>query len=226
MATLYDEMGNVVFSDDTGEVAASVDSGSMLTVDYYRRKVAEFQTVLYALDNTGRDLWGAGAAVYATGDADAIADYETLRAEYESKRSQFVTVAEGIQLASQGINAVGINFPSVQIPFGMGALPLVPLAAAAGVVAASVALVTWASQFFRTVREFAQRYQHIDAIMALPEGERAGALETLRKLELTAEQSESETNQSPLQSIATIAKWGAVAAIVYFGWRAYSESRK
>lgn len=198
---------------------------SALSLDYYRGKVREFQQVLYALDLTGRDLYEAGTVAYASGDADAVAAYESLQADYDAKRSQFVTVAEGIQLASQGINAAGVEFPQVQIPFGLGAVPLVPLAAAAGVVAAAVALITWASEFFRAVREFAQRAQHLSAIMQLPEGERASSLEKLRKLELTAQQSELATQQSPLQSLATIAKWGAVAAVAFFAYRAFVNSK-
>lgn len=207
------------------EDVAGSSGASVLSVDYYRQKVVEFQAVLQSLDLTGTELYEAGTIAYASGDNAAIDEYEALWSQFEAKRSAFVTVAEGIQFASQGINAVGVQFPTVQIPYGLGAVPLAPLAAAAGVIAAAVALITWSKEFFRAVREFAQRAQHLAAIQMLPEGEKAGALEKLRRLELTAQQSEIAANGSPLNALANVGKWVAVAAVALVVWKAIDSRR-
>lgn len=230
--TTYDEMGNVIFSDssaDETQSEAQTTAGqiqpSALTVDYYRQKVVEFQAVLNALDVTYADLWESGAIAYASGNQGMIDEYEALREAFESKRGTFVTVAEGIQFASRGINAAGLTFPTVQIPMGLGALPLVPLAAAGAVIAAAAALMVWAKEFWRSVREFAARWQHMNAIQMLPEADRPMALEQLRKLENAAQIAENTASQSPINVAANLAKWAAVGVGLFMVWKMMQTNR-
>jgi len=213
--------------DVTGlpQVMGNEPAPSALTVDYYRQKVVEFQKVLDALDVTAVQLWESGAVAYASGNDEMIAEYEALQSSFENKRNTFVTVAEGIQFASRGINAAGLNFPTVQIPMGLGALPLVPLAAAGAVIAAAAALIVWAREFWRAVREFGARWQHMNAIHMLPEGERATALEQLRKLEISAQIAEQTASQSPLNAAANLAKWAAVGVGLFMVWKMMQSNR-
>jgi hypothetical protein len=196
-----------------------------LTLNYYRTKVNEFQQVLYAMENTGRELYDSGIFAYASNNPEMIAEYETLWAEFDGKRNTARAIAEGIQLASQGINAIGIQFPSVQMPMGLGVIPLAPLAAAAGVIAAAAALIAWANGFWRTVQDYAQRWQHLSAIEMLPEHERAPALEQFRKLENAAKVAEIQSAQSPIAALATFAKWGAIGLLGIMAFKAWKESR-
>lgn len=203
---------------------ADVESGpSVFELDFYRNKVREFQQVMDSLDWVGGELRNSGAIAYLLGDPDYIAEYEQLIAEFDSKRSLFVNAAQAIQLASQGINAVGVNFPTVQVPFGLQAVPLIPLGAMAAAVAGAVALITWAREFFKRVSRYAERAQTIEAIMQLPEEQRGAALATMQKLEHDAEVAEAAAGQSPLSALATIVKWGAVAGIGYLIWRQLSK---
>jgi hypothetical protein len=196
---------------------------SALTVDYYRQKAQQFQAVLILLDQTGRDLYDAGTQVYASGDSEAIAEYESLQAEYDSKRDTFRNIAEGINFASQNINAAGIEFPTVQIPFGLGGIGIAPLVAAAGIIAGAAWAISWATGFWRTVAAAVARWQHLSAIMALPEGERATALEVFQRTEKNAETAIATANESPLTALSNLAKWAAIGVLGYVAYRAISN---
>jgi hypothetical protein len=194
-----------------------------LSLDYYRQKVQEFQQVFNSLDETMRNLYEVGTIAYAAGDSQMIAEYENLYSQAESKLATFRGTAEAINMASQGINSAGVQFPAVQVPFGLGVLPAVPLAAAAAAIAVAVQLIVWAKEFWRTVRELIQRAQYMRVIEMLPEGDRAAALETFRKTEVQAQIAESQANASPVNAIATIGKWGAVAFIGFLAYKAWSN---
>lgn len=232
MANVYDEMGNLIYSDYTDQEldemanAPAAPQASASDVGYVRGKIEEFQRVLDALAVTGSDLQEAGAIAYASGDPQMIAEYEQLHSDYENKRSAFVNVARAIQIGSDGINALGINFPSVQVPFGLGIVPAVALAGAAAAVALAIPLMTWASGFWRAVSDFAARWQHMNAIQMLPEAERPMALEQLRQIELKARQAEETANSSPIAALANVAKWAAIAGVAFVVWKAIQEGRK
>lgn len=215
----YDAMGNVV-----GFETVAGEEPNFTQVDFYRNKVRQFQDTLLSLEPAYYDLQAAGQI--AALDPEAYEQWLALVQEFENKRSQFGTVGQAINLASQGINAVGVQFPSVQLPGGLAAAPLVPLAAAAAAVGAAVLLINWTVEFFKAVREFAARWQHLDAIKALPEGERAAALATLQKTEASAAAAVAAASASPLTSIATITKWVAIAGGAFLIYKLMNEGLK
>lgn len=214
-------MGDTINLPDYEAGADTTAAPSAITMDYYRQKALQFQATLNSLDAVSRDLYDAGTVAYATGDATMIAQYEDMRAELDSKKSQFLSIMEAINFASQGINAVGINFPRIQAPFGMGAIPLVPVA----VIAGAVALIEWATGFFSRVANIVQSWVDNRTIEMLPESERAAAYEVLQKTRSTVEVAKAQATGSSLAQLATIAKWGAVGLGLFLAWKMMKDQR-
>ncbi len=204
---------------DIVATTASVDTTSLMSIDYYRQKVIEFQQVLMDLDTTYSNLIQAQQIAYDLGDPDMINDADSLLTTLRDKLSSFRTVAQGIQLASNGINAVGVDFPTVQIPGGLGFVPLVPLAAAAAVITSAVALIYWAKGFWQTVSDFALRYQTVQAIQALPQDQQAAAIATMQTLNSQVNKARASADASPLSSLADMGKWIILAGLLYVGYK-------
>lgn len=204
----------------------TVSSPSMFSLDYYREKAREFQDVLILLDQTGRDLADAGMVAYMVEDSEAIAEYETLQSQYDGMRGDFVSAAQGINFASEGLNNLGIEFPAMSIPFGLGKLgiPVAPLAIAAGAIAVTAALIANAMGFWRTVADFAARQQHLNAIATLPPEQRASALEVFQRTEKNAEIAIETASQSPITALANFGKWAAIAVLGFVAYKALNRS--
>lgn len=225
MSTLYDELGNVIYSDD-GPIVDTGNTGSntnYLSVDYYRSKVLEFQQTLVLMDETYNALYSVMDVVMQ--DDAAYDEWFGLLDALNSKRTQMKVVAEAINLASTGINATGVSFPKVTLPAGLQIAPVVGIAAAAAATAAAVALIVWAKQFWLTVRDALKRWQTLDAIKSLPEADRADALALLQSAEEKVEVARAQADGSSLNSVASLAKWAAIGVLAYYGYQMYKDSQ-
>lgn len=214
MAIRYDELGNVISDDaDPRPVAASP-----VQLDYYRAKVAEFQTMLIQLDTVSEIasglLWSAEAD-----DPEFSADIQFMLDEFDTKKSTFRTVAEALNFGIEGINRLGVDFSKVAIPKGLGAVPLAAAAGIAGALALAASLIVWGRDWIAGVNERAKRAQLLDLITN-PD-RKSSVAENLARLD----QAQSAADSSPLGSIATMIKWGAIAAAVWFAYSAYSKAR-
>jgi len=194
-----------------------VSDPSLMSIDYYRQKVLEFQQVLNDLDTTYMGLALMQEVAYETNDQDMIDETDTLISTLQGKLSEFRMVGQGIQLASQGINAVGVDFPTVTIPGSLGVVPLIPLAAAAAVVASAIALIYWAKGFWQTVDDFLMRYQTSQAIASLPADQQAAALSQMQQLSAQVKTARASAETSPLSSLADIGKWLILGGLLYVG---------
>lgn len=229
---MVDEFGNVVddlpigaIMDDTELYTVTNTPGagapSVLSPDYYRQKAVEFQRSLVLLDEAGNALYSVMQVIMD--DETAYNEWYALLTEYNNKRAQFKLAAEAINFASSGLNAIGVNFPRLQIPGGLGNPAFLPIAAA---VAGAVVLISWATGFYQTVGAALKRWQYLDAIQALPEQERAQAIDKLNQAELVVEKALAENEGGTLGSVATIAKWAALAAIAYFGFKIWNDMNR
>jgi hypothetical protein len=112
---------------------------------------------------------------------------------------------------------IGGNFPSVRIPAGLNAVPVIAAAGVAAALAVAAGLIVWGRDWIRSVDERARRSQ---ILQALPEGpQRAQAAREMQKIDGAVREAE----QSPLASIATIVKWVAIAGLVYFGMQSFKS---
>ena len=190
------------------------DTASPIQLDYYRQKIVEFQNVLVQMDSAAE---GAGDLIYIVDDVSLLEDLNGLLAEYDLKKGYFRTAAEALNLAISGVNLVGANFPAVKIPRGMNAIPLVAAAGIAAALAVAAGLIGWGRDWIKSVDERARRSQ---ILQALPEGpQRAQAARAMAKIDGAVREAE----ESPLGSIASIVKWVAVAAVIYFGLQTFKE---
>lgn len=183
-----------------GEVSASP-----LSLDYYRAKAREFQATMVALDQTAsaiRDIIG-----YV--DDDSAAGLQQSLDEYDSRKGQFRAAVEAVNLGANVINSMGGRFPVLSIPQGLAAVPLlIPAAAVAGFTVAA-GLILWGRDWIAGVNERAKL-----AMIADP-AKRDLVIAKAAEIDAAAK----AANDSPLASLAGIAKWAGIAALVYMGWR-------
>lgn len=185
---------------------------SPVAMEYYRRKAAEFQTTLDALDRT---YWAASGAL-GTGalDATTAAALEAALTDYESRRTSLRVTAEAINAGAAAINALGGRFPSLSIPGTLGLPPLIVPAAMVAAVGTAAALIVWGSQWVSGVNDRLKRAQIIDA--ATPE-QRASIVAAMAE----SDNAVSVAGSSMLASLAPTVKWVAIGIGAFLLYRAY-----
>jgi hypothetical protein len=95
-------------------------------------------------------------------------------------------------------------------------VPVLVGAAAAAAVAGVAALITWGYGWIAGVNALLRQAQLLEGLS--PE-DRAKVAATLAQTELA----QAEAAASPLQSLAGVVKWIAIAALGYFAFQAYSK---
>ncbi len=213
MAALYDAMGNYIGDDGAADPATPVAPAtpSVFSVDYYRAKIVEFQTVIDALDSAALTV-----RYMIDEDIDPVltAELQSRIAAYESKKGAFRTAAEALNFAINGANALGAQLPTINA--NLNGFPLAYAAAIAAGVAGAAALIVWGREWIVGTQAVALRLATIGAVT--DPAKRDALAARLGELDAAARASES----SPLANIATLVKWGAIAALAYFAWRAYA----
>jgi hypothetical protein len=194
--------------------SSSSSSGSVFSVKYYRQKVDEFQQMLYALQGAQEAVLG----LIDYGPQEMRPEFLQLLNELDLKIGRFKFTAEALNLGINGINRDGGNFPTLKIPAGLGVAPAVIAAGIGATVAVAAGLIAWGSGWIKAVIDVVKRAQVMGYMT--PE-QRAALAPELAKLD----QAQSASELSPLTSIATIVKWAAIAAVVYYGYQAYQRSR-
>jgi hypothetical protein len=204
--SIFDEYGNEILVDTSKTKAEDLN--------YYQKKVQEFQQAVNAIDTSA---YGLRMLL----DTD-ITDDQRLPilqqlGELEQKKATIRTAAETVNTASTLANQLGIQLPTVNVQT-LGALPLVPLAIAGAISAALFAianLLTWITDW---VARSNQTAQVIAAAANLPPEQKARVLEAVQATETAKAQT-----QTGLGSIANIVKYVAFAAVAYFGYQAFMK---
>jgi hypothetical protein len=197
--------------------AAETDSPSVFSLEYYRRKAQEFQTMMNALDTT---YWAASGALGTGALDEATAEsLEGALADFESRRRMIKVTAEAINLGAASVNAMGGSFPRLNIPGTLGLPPIVAPAAMVAAIGTAAAIVVWGSQWISGVNERLRRAQIIES--ATPE-QRARIVEAINNTDNAVTTAES----SILASVAPIVKWAAIGLGAFLLYRAYKASRQ
>lgn len=192
----------------TGDVSTSAFS-----LDYYRQKAREFQSILNEVDGTAR---AARQAIDDDISPELSTDLSSMLSEFDSKKLAFRLAAEGINAGAAVINSAGGRFPSLSIPAGLGFAPFVIPVAAVAAIATAATLIVWGVQWIEGVKQ-RMLYEQLTS-KGTPEQQASLA----RALAL-ADSSARASSDSPLASVAGIVKWGAIAAVA---WMAYRELTK
>lgn len=196
---------DVLYSGETGE--------SVFSMQYYRDKAREFQSILNQLD---AGQWAAQLALAANIDDELTADLQAMLDEFYAKRGLYKATAEAINMGAAAINSAGGRFPQLSIPSGLGLIPLLP-AVAVGAIATAATLIAWGVTWLQGLNQRLARAQVLDAVRNDPE--KAAALASAMA---ASDNALAAASESPLTSIAGIVKWGALAFGAYLVWRAYS----
>ena len=181
-------------------------------LNYYQRKVLEFQQTVNAVDQAA---YGLRMVLDLDISDDARLPVLALLSDFEMKKSELRTAGEAINAASALANTVGIKLPQVNLQT-LGALPLVPIgvgAAIAGALFLIGSLVSW------MVSWISEANQAIDTLSQL-EGLSPDQKTTVLVAKEQTKQAQAQT-QTGLGSIANIVQWVALAGVAFFAYQAF-----
>lgn len=203
------------FPDLSDILTEPIESVSNVTENYFAGKAREFQALLSSLEATDREVRMLIAGLSETPLREALRGASD---ELSSRKTQLKLTAEAINFVVHGLKPLGISLPSIQLPSTLGAIPLAVAGAAAAAVAAASALIVWGVTWIEGVND---RLRDQALLEGLPEADRVAVAQAIIR---TQAEGEAAAN-SPLQSIAGIAKWVAIAAIAYFAYQAVETMR-
>jgi hypothetical protein len=198
---------DALYSGETGD--------SVFSVQYYRNKASEFQSVLNQVDATSR---AAQAAIEAGTSPALSADLADMLSDYDSKKLLFRGTAEAINAGAEVFNALGGRFPQLSIPAGLGLAPLVIPAATVAAIGVAAGLIIWGSQWVAGVVQRMETEQLLGYGTPEQKADLARELARARSAQMLA-------SESPLQSISGVVKWGAIALLGWMAWQAFQKSK-
>jgi hypothetical protein len=195
--------GDFIIDDDAPPVSTS----------YFADKAREFQSVINALDATAREVDQLIGALPESALLDELVEQ---KAELEGKKGQIKLIAEAVNFAANGLNQLGANLPTINLPQTLGAAPLVVAGAAAAAVAAAAAIIVWGKAWIDGIN---QRLRNAELLASVPEADRGRVAEAVLRTDVAL----AQANQSPLASVAGIVKWVAIGAVAFFAYQAWTQ---
>lgn len=221
MGAVSGSLGDIGPKDDAsfqGDVSTSVLSG-----DYYRQKLTEFQSTLNALD---LGYQAAQNAYYIEGIApESLEGLDELMRDYEAKRGTLRATAEALNFGAAAVNAAGGRMPSLSLPATLGVPFLVPAAFVAAI-ASAAALIVWGREWLKGLNVRLSRAQLLEAARDPASGGSPEVAAQLAQQMAQADQALQIADASPLSSIATLVKWGSIAALAFFAYKAWKGTQK
>ena len=201
--------------------AAEAGSGFTATnapvaLSYYQQKIIEFQNLLNGMDAAAQ---AAQSALWDYIDPQLSKDLQTYLDDFDSKKWEFRAAAEALNLAINGANLVGGDFPNITVPSTLGVVPLVAAGVIAAAVATAAALIVWGNTWLQGLN---QRLRDKELIASVSDPAKRDQLITAQ---VAVEQAAVEASASPLSSISNIVKWLAIGAVAYFAFSAYKQVR-
>lgn len=207
---ITDEWGNPISEGEPVPVAPpGATAPTVFSVDYYRNKVAEFQSVLLELDAAASI---ARQMIEDDVSPEITAGYQADIQAFEAKKGAFRAAAEALNFAISGVNLVGGNFKPVRVPGQLAALPVAVIAGVAAAVAVAGGLIIWGRDWIAGVN---QRTREAARLATLSPEARERVIIAQQELE----SAESRANASPITAIAGAAKWVGWAVAAFFVWR-------
>lgn len=202
-------------TDNAAYDGVTGDSPSVFSLDYYRQKATEFQTILNQVDATAQ---AAQNVIDAGIDNDLSNDLVTALSEFDAKKAVFRMTAEAINAAAAFINSAGGRFPSLSIPTGLGFAPIVLPAAGIAAIATAATLIVWGVSWINGVKERMRLAQLMSVGTPEQQAELARSIAVADNAQRTAD-------ASPLSSVASVVKWGAIGLGLWLAYRAWSDRR-
>lgn len=185
-------------------------------LSYYQQKIVEFQNVLNGMDAAAQ---AAQSALWDDIDPKLSEDLQTYLDEFNAKKWEYKAAAEALNLAINGANMVGGDFPNITVPQTLGVVPLVAYGVIAAAVATAAGLIVWGNTWLTGLN---QRLRDQALIGAVTDPAKRDALIAAQ---VAVDQAAVEAQASPLTSISNIVKWLAIGAVAYFAFSAYKQVR-
>jgi len=187
-----------------------------VALSYYQQKIVEFQNLLNGMDAAAH---AAQSALWDDIDPKLSNDLQTYLDDFDAKKWEFRAAAEALNLAINGANLVGADFPNITIPQTLGVVPLVAAGVIAAAVATAAALIVWGNTWLQGLN---QRLRDQELIASVTDPAKR---DKLIQTQLEVDAAAAEANASPLSSISNIVKWLAIGAVAYFAFSAYKQVR-
>lgn len=206
---------DTILEDAAGAVNYSPISASQtepVNLNYYEKKVQEFQQTVNAVDEAA---YGLRMLLDLNITDDQRLPVLALLSDFEQKKSELRTAGESINAASALANTIGLKLPQVNLQT-LGALPLVPIgvgAAIAGALFLIGGLVTWMVNWINEANEAVDLLSKLEGLT--PEQR----TQVLIAKETTA-QAKAKTSTG-LANISQIVQWIALAGVAYFAYSAF-----
>ena len=187
-----------------------------VALSYYQQKIVEFQNLLNGMDAAAQ---AAQSALWDDIDPQLSKDLQAYLDDFDSKKWEFRAAAEALNLAINGANLVGGDFPNITVPSTLGVVPLVAAGVIAAAVATAAALIVWGNTWLQGLN---QRLRDKELLASVTDPvKRDKLIQTQMEVEAAA----VEASASPLSSISNIVKWLAIGAVAYFAFSAYKQVR-
>jgi hypothetical protein len=188
-------------------------------LNYYQRKVQEFQQTINAVDQAA---YGLRMILDTDISDDARLPVLALLGDFETKKSELRTAGEAINAASALANTVGIKLPQVNIQT-LGALPLVPIGVGAAIAGALYLIGSLVSWMVNWITDANNAIDTLSKLEGLTPDQKASVMIAREQ----TKQAQAQT-QTGLGSIANIVQWVALAGVAFFAYQAfirYQESK-
>jgi hypothetical protein len=187
-----------------------------VALSYYQQKIVEFQNLLNGMDAAAH---AAQSALWDDIDPKLSADLQAYLDDFDSKKWEFKAAAEALNLAINGANLVGGDFPNITVPSTLGVVPLVAAGVIAAAVATAAALIVWGNTWLQGLNQRLRDQELINSVTDPAKRDK------LIQTQLEVDAAAAEANASPLSSISNIVKWLAIGAVAYFAFSAYKQVR-
>lgn len=201
-------------TDNSDASYAGPVSDSVFSADYYRTKIREFQSTLYALD-AGFDA--AQAAIYTDLSPDGAAYVDQWIADFLNKRGTLRATAEALNMGAAVVNAAGGRMPQLNLPPGLGAVPLVLPLAAIAATAVAVTLISWGQVALAGLNDRLKLELQL-AAQTTPEARAALAVASRK-----ADDAVRIADASSLGALAPYVKWALIGGLAFVAWRLFER---
>lgn len=189
-------------------IVDQADPSKFFTSAYYADQIVKFQSAMNQLDDTYFTFTQLLPTLDPVADAASITAIQQWLSDYADKKTEIQAVAATINGIVSTVNTVtGAGLPTVVKPQSLAFAPIAVVGIAAAV-AAAAAIIAWAAEQIVTAQNITAQIQ------SLPPDQRAAALAQI-----------NAANPSTLSSISSIVMWVAIGAMVWFGYKAFSEYR-
>jgi hypothetical protein len=196
------------------------------SLSYYQDKIAAFQAAVIALDATAQHV--ADILTISSLDDQSRADLQAWQDAFAAKKWEIKAAALAINGVADTAQAVGFQIPNVTLPQQTLGIVFAPLAIAglAAAIAAAAAIVAWSIQAIDNAQAATEQARaRLAAIATLPVADQEKLIageQGIAQAKAVAEQGAGST----LGNLASILKWVAIGAALYFAYRAWQGWQK